>query len=50
MIISYCATLIGFLFNLSKKKVDDLINVKNSSLALSDNIYSDLNIACLVFA
>ena len=50
MIISYCATLIGFLFNLSKKKVDDLIDIKNSNLSLSDNIYSDLNIACLVFA
>ena len=50
MIISYCATLIGFLFNLSKKKVDDLINVKNSNLPLSDSIYSDLNIGCLVFA
>ena len=50
MIISYCATLIGFLFNLSKKKVDDLINVKNSNFSLSDNIFSDLNISFLVFA
>ena len=40
MIISYCATLKGFLFNFSKQKVDDLINIKNSNLSSSNNIHS----------
>ena len=50
MISSYCVTLIGFLFNLSKKKVDDLIKVKNRNLSSSDKIYQDLSIGCLAFA